>query len=372
MLEEHLGYIADSIRLEQFKKAIAETIKPNDRVVDLGCGSGVLGLLCLQAGTAQVIAIDSTAMLEVARKTFKQAGFADRSVFIRNHSSRVTLTEPVDGVICDHVGYFGFDYDILATLQDARRRFLKPNGYLIPARLRLYIAAIESESCYTKAEGWQAEHIPAEFHWIRHHGINAKHAVELSSDDLLCVPAELADIDLSADNPEFYSWTSELHIERDGVLHGLAGWFNCELAQGVWMTNSPLSDQRIDRAQAFLPIDRALAVQAGELLKIRIMARPAHNIIAWVVECPASGQKFSHSTWQGLLLTREDLVRTQPDRVPHLNHLGKARNIVLGYCDGQRTIQEIEQAVLREHPDMFPSTDEISRFVAQALGRDTE
>jgi hypothetical protein len=38
MLEEHLGYVADRIRLEPFQAAIAKVIKAGDRVADLGCG----------------------------------------------------------------------------------------------------------------------------------------------------------------------------------------------------------------------------------------------------------------------------------------------------------------------------------------------
>jgi protein arginine N-methyltransferase 1 len=44
---------------------------------------------------------------------------------------------------------------------------------------------------------------------------------------------------------------------------------------------------------------------------------------------------------------------------------------VLDYCDGHRTVSQIEEAVLREHPDLFPSNEEISRFVAQVLNKDT-
>ena len=215
-------------------------------------------------------------------------------------------------VICDHVGYFGFDYGIVHTLQDARRRFLKPGGSLIPARLRLQLGAVESESCRDKAEGWRAAGVPAEFHWLRQYAVNAKHAVELPREAVLGAPAELGDIDLYADNPDFFSWTAELRIERDGVMHGLAGWFECELAEGVWMTNSPLADQAIQRPQAFLPIDEAVPVQAGDTVKTRVMARPADHLIAWVVDFPATGRRFSHSTWQGLLLAPEDLMRSRP------------------------------------------------------------
>lgn len=372
MLAEHLGYVADRIRLERFEAAIAKTINAGDRIADLGCGSGILGLLCLRAGAGRVYGIDSTAMLEVARETFSRADWAERATCIRGHSHRVVLPEPVDVVICDHVGYFGFDYGIAHTLQDARRRFLKPEGRLIPARLRLQLAAVESEACRAKAEGWRAAGVPVEFHWLRQHTVNAKHAVELAGEALLSAPAALGDIDLRADNPDFFSWTAELPIERDGTMHGLAGWFECELAEGVWMTNSPLADRAIQRPQAFLPIAEAVPVRAGDSVKARIMARPADNLIAWIVDFPASGRRFSHSTWQGLLLAPEDLPRSQPDRVPRLSREGQARIAVLGYCDGRRTAWEIEQAVLRDHPNLFPSHEEISRFVAQTLGRDTE
>ncbi|MFZ1575501.1 MAG: class I SAM-dependent methyltransferase [Chromatiaceae bacterium] len=372
MLEEHLDYVADRVRLDQFKVAIARVLKPGNCVADLGCGSGILGMLCLQAGAVRVFAIDSTAMIEVARETLTRAGLGDRSVFVPGHSHRVDLPEPVDVVICDHVGYFGFDYGIVHTLQDARRRFLRPGGSLIPARIRLQLGAVESEICRDKAEGWRAEGVPAEYHWLRQYASNAKYAVELPREAVLGAPAELGDIDLNADNPDFFSWTAELRIERDGVMHGLAGWFECELAEGVWMTNSPLSDRAIKRPQAFLPIDEAVEVKAGDLVKATVMARPAEHLIAWVVEFPTSGRRLSHSTWQGLLLAPEDLIRAQPDRVPRLSREGQARNTVLGYCDGRRTAREIEQAVLRDHPGLFPSPDEICRFVAQVLGRDAE
>ena len=372
MLDEHLGYVADCIRLEQFQSAIARIINAGGCVADLGCGSGILGLLCLQAGAGRVYGIDSTAMLEIARETFSRAGWAEQATFIRCHSHRVELPEPVDVVICDHVGYFGFDYDIVHTLQDARRRFLKPGGVLIPARLRLQLGAVESETCRAKAEGWRAEGVPVEFHWLRQHTVNAKHTVELPSEAVLGPPGGLGDIHWRADHPDFFSWTAELPIERDGVMHGLAGWFECELAEGIWMTNSPLAERRINRPKAFLPIDEAVPVRAGDSVKVRVMARPADHLIAWIVEFPLSGRRFHHSTWQGMLLAPEDLIRSQPDRVPRLSREGRARITVLGYCDGRRTAREIEQAVLRDYPDLFPSPEEISRFVAQALGRDTE
>lgn len=372
MLDEHLGYVADAIRLKCYRAAIAQVVAPGYSVVDLGCGSGILGLFCLQAGAALVYAIDDSAIIEIARESLTRAGFGERAVCMPGKSGQIELPKCVDVVVCDHIGYFGFDYGLVAICQDARQRFLKPNGTLIPSTIRLNIVAVDSQKCTDLVNGWQVAGIPREFHWLRNNSINTKHSVNLCADDLLGPPAVLGDINFYADNPDFFSWTADLRIDRAGAMSGVAGWFDCELAKDVWMTNSPLSDNPIHRPQAFLPIEAVVPVKEGDIVKVTIMARPTENLIAWTVEFSATGQRFSHSNWQGMLLSSEDLFRARPNHVPQLNRQGLARKMVLGYCDGNRTAQEIGCAVLRDHPHLFPSHTEILNFVQRVLGQDTE
>lgn len=371
MLDEHHGYVSDAVRLERFRTAIAKILKAGDTVADLGCGTGILGLLCLQAGASHVLAIDDGPMLEIARESLRRAGLSDKTTFIRGKSSRIELPESVDLVICDHVGYFGFDYGIIEFLRDAKQRFLKPGGMLVPAKIRLNLASVCSKQGDNLASAWQGENIPAEYRWLNTYSINNKHAVDLDRGDVLSSPALLGEIDLNADNPAFFTWEASLHCERDGTTNGLAGWFDCELTEGVWMTNSPLAQSPIRRPQAFFPIGQAVQIKVGDTVKVRLMARPAEHLIAWTVEFPATGQRFSHSTWQGMVLSPDDLLRSNPGRVPRLSQEGEARLTVLGYCDGKRTAKAIEQAILRDHPDLFPSAQEISNFVLRVLGKDT-
>ena len=371
LLDEHLGYVSDAARLEQFKLAVARAVQPGSVVADLGCGSGILGLLCLQAGAAHVYFIDDGPMLDIARQTLTRAGFADRATFLHGRSQQIELTQRCDIVICDHVGCLGFDYGVVGLLDDAKRRFLNPGGRMLPVAVTLELAAVESEACRKRAEGWRAATVPQEFHWLGNLAVNSVHHVSLKRAELLGGAAVLGRIDFLADHVEMFSWTAQLEIAREGVLHGLGGWFQCELAEGIGMSNSPLSEKPVDRSQVFLPLGAALPVQAGDRLKATLLARPDDNLIAWSVEVLATGKRFSHSTWQGMLLSAEDLLRADPERVPRINDAARARDIVLGYCDGRRTVRDIEHAVLREHPGLFPSSGEISRFVAQVLRRDT-
>ena len=166
-IDEHLGYVSDQVRLETYRAAISSTVREGFVVADLGCGTGVLGLMCLQAGATRVYGIDSTPMIAAARASMSRAGFADRAVFIRSHSARASLPEPVDLVVCDQVGYFGFDAGIVQDLADARRRFLTPGGTMIPARLRLYAAAVESLRCYRPVAAWNEDPVPPALRWMK-------------------------------------------------------------------------------------------------------------------------------------------------------------------------------------------------------------
>src|SRR6185295_8793787 len=199
MLEEHLEYVSDALRLEYFRSAIGKTVKRGGRVADLGSGSGILGLLCAQAGAAHVHFIDDSAMIDIARETVQRAGFGDRASFIKGRSQRVDLPERVDVVICDHVGHFGFDYGIAGLFQDAKRRFLKPGGTLIPGRIKMHIAALQSEQCQLLAQAWKARDVPDEYRWLRRFSVNCKHSVNVKRDELLGAPAEMGGIDFHDD-----------------------------------------------------------------------------------------------------------------------------------------------------------------------------
>ena len=370
-LDEHYSYLSDRVKIERYESVIARLVQPGHVVLDLGCGSGLLGLMALRAGAGKVYFVEEGSIVDVARRTVASAGLDGRAEFFQESSFELELPERVDIILCDHVGYFGFDYGILELLADARGRFLKPEGIVVPAEIRLQLALAGGERCHSAVGRWQDGSVPEDFAWLASTAANSKHAVEFEAAELASGPIELASLTLGEPADEFKTWSGELECRDGGPVDGLLGWFNCRLHGDVWMSNAPNIDDALDRPQAFFPLEAPVELKPGELARVTVMARHLDNVIAWVVELPDRGVSFSQTTFNGLLLDRSALDRSRQDRVARLNRRGQARHIVLSYCDGKRSIAEVEALVLKEHPNLLPSRDATQALVRKVLAWDT-
>jgi len=374
VVDEHRQYLRDPVRLESFSRAIQATVRPGSVVLDLASGSGILGLLACRAGAARVFSVEEGGMIEVARQVAKDNGYADRITFIKGHSRHVTLPERVDVVVADQVGNFGFNAGVIEYFADARRRFLKPDGVTIPRRMDLWSGPVECPEFFAQVDFWKSSPAGFDFSGVRHLAANTGYQVDLAASSALGDPVPLVSIDLNDATTALLRGKTRATIGRRGTLHGLGGWFDVELSDGIQMTNSPLSPRRIDRRQVFLPIDQPVPVAVGDFVDVNVLIRPQDRLVNWVVEVldgrtSARKGRFRHSTWHGMLHNREDLDRTRPDSVPRLNARGEARRTVVNLCDGMRTVRELEDDVWERHSDLFGSPAEASEFVAEVITR---
>ena len=373
VVDEHRHYLEDQIRLTAFRRAIQESVVPDSVVVDLGSGTGILGLLACQAGAKRVYSIEESSLIELAREIGQANGFGDRIHFLKGLSTRINLPEQADVILADQIGHFGFEAGLFDYFSDARRRFLKPGGITIPHHLTFCVAPVEHHFLWEQIEFWNQPSVGMKFHPARTLAANTGYPVKLKPEQLLGPSEEPLTVDPSISGSQPLHIHCTLPINRTGTLHGLGCWFVARLSPSVTMSNSPLADERIDRRNVFFPLDQPVSVTAGDSVRVTMHILPVQIAVSWTVEVQkkdATGQdplRYTHSTLNGMLISREDLRRTHPTFVPTLTPWGTARLTVLTLCDGKRPLAEIEQELLHRHANLFPSLSHAATFVAEVV-----
>ncbi|GMV20215.1 MAG: hypothetical protein AMXMBFR57_01640 [Acidimicrobiia bacterium] len=373
--DEHRQYLADASRLDAFARALTAVVRPGDVVVDVGCGTGILGLLALRAGAARVYAIESGGMIDVARRIAIDNGVADRMRFIAGLSARVDLPEPVDVVVSDLMGRLGFEAGVMSASADAVRRWLKPGGRVLPERVDTWVAPVDAPELTAAVDFWRCRPEGFDMSAARPGAVNTGYPAELSAGMWLAPPQPVMSFDPAhpaAGRADAASGSVMFSVTRPGVVSGVGGWFRATLAHTVEMTNAPDDQRRIGRRQAFLPIDAPVSVVEGDVVEVHMRARPEEVVLAWEVCVRRNGRELARarqSTLAGMLVPAELLRRTSADSRPQLTRWAHARATVILLCDGAHTLREIEHRTKEAHPDLFVDLDAAAVFVAEVVTR---
>jgi hypothetical protein len=231
------------------------------------------------------------------------------------------------------------------------------------------VAPVEREDMNAQVRFWSASRAgfdmsPA-FEWA----VNTGYPVALSAADLLGDAIEAIQADAATRPLSALRADVELVIRRSGTLHGIGGWTAARLSSGVTLTNSPLAPDRIKRRNVFLPLRVPVPVTSGDRLHLKLAILPDHHIVNWTIAGSAGRgvARQAHSTLSGMLASREDLKRADPDFVPVLTPRGAGRLTILQLCDGTRTLREVEDLVLARHADLFTTRGEAAAFVAEVV-----
>ena len=255
-LSEHRLYWADSVKIDRYRRALATLITPDSTVLDLGCGTGLLGLLAVRLGARHVYAVDSGSILALAKEIAEANGAADRITHIQAMSTSVELPEQVDIVVADQLGGLGYEPGVLAYYADARRRLVKPDGAFVPERLRLLLAPVQCAEVSKEVDFWRTRPGDFDVSAAAPYVANDVHSPNLGRDDLLAAPVVVRDQPTWIN--ESFTVEASFTIERDGVLRAIAGMFDAVMTDGISMSNNPCSADHMDhRWNSVYPLARA-------------------------------------------------------------------------------------------------------------------
>jgi protein arginine N-methyltransferase 1 len=290
--------LSDTVRMTAFERAIQQKVKPGDVVVDLGAGTGILGFLAIRAGASKVFCIEKSDAIELARAVAEKNGMSDRMVFLESNSKEVNLPVQADVIVSETLGSFGVDENTLEFTADARDRFLKPGGILIPQALSLHLAPIESTPIHDKIEFWR-----------QIHGIDFSPAHELFGRKLMVESIQPSDLLAELrqfDRIDFYTDTGATRerkllfkFQRPGAVHGVGGWFDLELTEGIHLSTAP-GGPATHWEQAFFPILDRIRVIEGDMMELVMSVSPQseasdNTVISYQYRCSQLANEKQHA-----------------------------------------------------------------------------
>jgi protein arginine N-methyltransferase 1 len=373
-LNDYGSMIADRCRFAAYSKAIARSVRPGDTVAEIGCGPGVFSLLASRAGARRVFAIETEDCIQFARQLATANGLGAGVEFIQNDSRRIELPERVNVIVSDIRGALPFRGYAIASIEDARQRYLTPGGILIPQRDTLKAAVVEAKEYYDALTApWQKSVDNLDLSSSLALILNEKHGVSFKPGQLLSEPLTWHVLDYTVGAATRASAALRLRVGRAGTAHGLCLWFETQLFEECGFSSGPGGESTV-YGQVFLPWPEAVDVADGQEIHVELHADLVCGDYVWrwdtKIDTPDGGARhFQQSTFQGANYAPQSLHRRAADFVPTLSETGEAERWLLQAMNGKTSLQEIAQEAAKRFPHLFSGWDEAFRRAAELSGK---
>ena len=356
--------IDDALRMSPYAEALQRTIKPGMAVADLGAGSGIFSLLACRFGARRVYAVEPNDALEVARMHARANGFGDRIEFFSDLSTRIDLPEKVDVIVSDMRGAVPPHGSHFLAIADARRRFLRSDGVLIPSRDRLF-AAVVGEAPAEKPD-WDRSPYGLDFSAVAPilaNTLRQERQSALTPERLLTESGVWCELDYTRLESADCCGSASLAVTQPGVVDGLAIWFVAELIEGVGFSTGPGQPNSVYGVMVF-PAPKGLTLASGERVDVEIRALHDGDGYVWYWNTTVYGsdgavrKTLKQSTFFSQPMAPRRLRKRADSYVPAANERGRVERFVLERFDTGKTLGAIAHELVEAFPRRFSSWQE--------------
>ncbi|MDQ8180380.1 50S ribosomal protein L11 methyltransferase [Pelagicoccus sp. SDUM812005] len=366
----HQRLLADRARCEAYRKAILDTVKAGDVVVDLGTGSGLLAFFAVEAGAKKVYAIELGPVIRYAERIAKRNSMDDRIEFIRGVSYDIELPELADVIVGENLGSLGIEENMLPMYQDAAKRFLKPGGKMIPSRLEVSATLVSDTGFHRRyIDPWKSSLYGIYFDTFLHEQLKTLFLAHFDSSRVVSAPQLFlsAKLDAKQTYSEINRKTLRFEIDRDTTLSGFIVYFTAELSEGVSISNGLVGGKN-SWDQVYFSIDRVLSLEVGYNVTIHLCTWETRYefVPSWRITVSDSQGKeiYDYSA------TRYPLLSLPPDLIgpivpPAVDSGNRWVAYVLSLLNGNRGKRQLATILSKLDPSL--STDEIEHTLSRAF-----
>ncbi|MEJ1976380.1 MAG: tetratricopeptide repeat protein [Acetobacteraceae bacterium] len=270
----HLPMLGDAIRNDAFQAATVAAARPDDVVLDIGTGSGLLAMMAARAGARHVYACEMEPNLaDLARLVIEANGFASRITVIPRQSTDMVLgrdmPERATLLVTETFDSLLIGEGALESLNHAHEHLLTPDARVIPASgtVRGQIVSLPrlkalhplKQLCGFDLSAFATHALEKQFYPI---------APEHEDWTPLAPAFDVIHFDFTRPVPTRRDWTVPVTVEQSGTLQALLLWFELHLDGTTHLSSGPGGGLRHWNAVVFL-FDAERDVAAGERLALR-------------------------------------------------------------------------------------------------------
>lgn len=374
----YCSMLTDERRMKAYSETMKKVIGKDSIVLDLGAGTGYFSILASKLGAKKVYALEPNSLIHLAKEFAKQNNCADNIEFIQKNSTDLELEEKADVLICDLHGVLPFFDQSIATIIDARKRLIKEDAVMMPRRETVYFAIAQSDEMYEQnisrfLNDFGGISIASAKHLLTNRLMNGyKKEMTLLSDSQI-----FASLDYRTIEETSFSKTLSFEINKKGIAHGLRGWFECEIGDGLTTTNS-LDNPETTYGAPFFPFETVLEVDAGEKFEVKLDAafEKGEYLWHWAVKIFGKDQtvkaQFNQSTMTGSFIAPSAMLKQSEYFIPKQNEDAEIDSFILNRMDGENMQGDIADELLEEFPEKFITFEDALNRVSQLSLRYTE
>ena len=261
----HFKIINDEARNAAYDGALRRAIRPGDRVLEIGTGTGILAMMAARAGAGQVVTCEgNAAVAEMASRIIAHNGFADRVQVVAKLSADlklgVDLEAPADVLVSEVVSNNLIGEGVLPAIEQAAQ-LLRPGARVIPARASIRVALAEDREAHRMrmeiVEGFDLSAF--------NRFAPPLYKIKVGDPKLILrsEPRQLFGFDFQSLGP-FSPGRTALSVKASGgLVGGIAQWIRLEMnAEGSY-ENAPSPGAKSSWAVQFFPLVRPIQLPPG-------------------------------------------------------------------------------------------------------------
>ena len=278
--EWHVPMMNEQNRNQAYFDALKAVVTDKSNVFEIGTGSGLLAMMAAKLGAKQVVSCETVPLIaETASQIIADNQFSNIQVIAKKStdiSVGIELAEKADILVSEIFSSELLGEHVLPSLEDAKRRLLKPNGKVIPAAGSIMVGLFTGDDIHRNLQVEDAfgfnlqgfNKIVSNKRMIARNDLN----IELLSDSVAAFNFNFE----GESNFPTQSKSLQITATKAGLCYGLVQWLQLDMNgdQKVMFENHPSQTSKVSNWQqcAYL-FDVPIDVKVGQIVTINA----AHN-----------------------------------------------------------------------------------------------